>query len=222
MHPINLWGSDEQRQKVGPPLARPPPAAVPPTLLRAIAQYLPKLASGEMVGCFGLTEPNHGSDPAGMETRARRLPDGSFVLNGAKNWITNSPIADVAVVWARDEDGDVRGFIVERGTEGFSTPTIEGKFSLRASKTGMIFLEDAHVPAENMLPNVKGLKVCPNTSHGPCLSPPLPLTLPPPPPPPGSLLLPQQRPLRHRVGSAGCSGCVLPPQAATTPVHLCV
>jgi glutaryl-CoA dehydrogenase len=132
MHPIHEYGSDEQRDK-----------------------YLPKLATGEWVGCFGLTEPDHGSDPGSMITRAERSSDG-FVLNGAKMWITNSPIADLAVVWAK-LDGVIRGFIVERGTPGFSTPKIEGKMSLRASITGEIVLEDAHVPADALLPNAKGL-----------------------------------------------------------------
>ena len=132
MHPIHEYGSDAQRDK-----------------------YLPKLATGEWVGCFGLTEPDHGSDPGSMITRAERVGDG-FVLNGAKMWITNSPIADLAVVWAK-LDGVIRGFVVERGTRGFSTPKIEGKMSLRASITGEIVLEDVHVPADALLPNVKGL-----------------------------------------------------------------
>ena len=118
-------------------------------------KYLPKLASGEWVGCFGLTEPNHGSDPGGMETRAKKV-DGGYVLNGAKMWITNSPIADVAVVWGK-LDGVITGFVVERGFEGVSTPTIEGKFALRASVTGEIVLDDVFVPEENRL-QVKGLK----------------------------------------------------------------
>ncbi len=133
MHPINAYGSEEQRQK-----------------------YLPKLATGEWVGCFGLTEPDHGSDPGGMKTRAKTV-DGGYQLNGAKMWITNSPIADVAVVWAKDDEGVIRGFVVERGMEGFSTPKIEGKLSLRASVTGQIVLEDVFVPEENKLPNAKGL-----------------------------------------------------------------
>ena len=120
-------------------------------------RFLPKLASGEHVGCFGLTEPDHGSDPGGMVTRARKV-DGGHVLNGAKMWITNSPIADLAVVWAKDDAGDIRGFVVERGMDGFSTPKIEGKFSLRASVTGEIVLQDVFVPDANFLPNVKGLK----------------------------------------------------------------
>lgn len=132
MHPIHAYGSEEQRQK-----------------------YLPKLASGEMIGCFGLTEPDHGSDPGGMKTRAEAV-DGGFRLTGAKMWITNSPIADIAVVWAK-LDGRIHGFIVERGMEGFTTPKIEGKLSLRASITGEIVLDNVFVPKENLLPNVSGL-----------------------------------------------------------------
>jgi glutaryl-CoA dehydrogenase len=132
MHPIYAYGSDEQRKK-----------------------YLPKLASGEWVGCFGLTEPDHGSDPGGMLTRAEKV-DGGYKLTGNKMWITNSPIADLAVVWAK-LDGKIRGFIVERGTKGFSTPKIEGKMSLRASITGEIVLDGAVVPEENLLPNASGL-----------------------------------------------------------------
>jgi glutaryl-CoA dehydrogenase len=132
MHPIHAYGTDAQRDK-----------------------YLPKLATGEWVGCFGLTEPDHGSDPGSMITRAERVGDG-FVLNGAKMWITNSPIADLAVVWAK-LDGVIRGFIVERGARGFSTPKIEGKMSLRASITGEIVLDAVHVPADALLPNAKGL-----------------------------------------------------------------
>jgi len=120
-------------------------------------KYLPTLASGEWLGCFGLTEPNAGSDPGGMQTRAK-LKGGDYVLNGSKTWITNSPIADVCVVWAKDEKDIIRGFILERGMKGLTTPTIEGKFSLRASKTGMIVMEDVVVPKENLLPNVSGLK----------------------------------------------------------------
>ncbi len=136
MHPIWAYGDDAQRRK-----------------------YLPRLASGEWVGCFGLTEPDAGSDPAAMKTRAEKVSDG-WRLTGTKMWITNSPIADVAVVWAKSEahGGDIRGFVVERGTEGFSTPKIEGKLSLRASITGEIVLEGAVVPEENLLPNVSGLK----------------------------------------------------------------
>ena len=132
MHPINAFGDEAQRER-----------------------YLPKLATGEWVGCFGLTEPDHGSDPSSMVTNAKPV-DGGFVLNGAKMWITNSPIADLAVVWAKLE-GDIRGFIVERSFVGFSTPKIEGKLSLRASVTGQIVLEDVFVPTENLLPNVRGL-----------------------------------------------------------------
>ena len=132
MHPIHAYGTEAQRLK-----------------------YLPKLASGEWVGCFGLTEPDHGSDPGGMVTRAEKSGDG-YLLNGAKMWITNAPIADVAVVWAK-LDGRIRGFVVERDTPGFSAPKIEGKMSLRASSTGQIALQDALVPAENLLPNASGL-----------------------------------------------------------------
>jgi len=133
MHPINAFGTEEQRRR-----------------------FLPKLASGEMIGCFGLTEPDHGSDPGSMVTRAKAV-DGGYRLNGAKNWITNAPIADIAVVWAKTEDNKIRGFIVERAFKGFSTPKIEGKFSLRASITGQIALEDVFVPAANLLPNITGL-----------------------------------------------------------------
>jgi glutaryl-CoA dehydrogenase len=132
MHPIFAYGSEAQRKK-----------------------YLPKLASGEIVGCFGLTEPDHGSDPGSMVTRAEKTA-GGYRLNGAKMWITNAPVADLAVVWAK-LDGVIRGFVVERDTKGFSTPKIEGKLSLRASITGEIVLEDMLVPEENLLPNVKGL-----------------------------------------------------------------
>jgi glutaryl-CoA dehydrogenase len=132
MHPIYAYGTEAQRER-----------------------YLPKLATGEWVGCFGLTEPDHGSDPSSMVTRAEKV-DGGFLLNGAKMWITNSPIADLAVVWAK-LDGTIRGFVVERGYKGFSTPKIEGKMSLRASITGQIVLEDVFVPEVNLLPNVKGL-----------------------------------------------------------------
>ncbi len=133
MYPIHTYGSEEQKQK-----------------------YLPKLASGEHVGSFGLTEPDHGSDAGGMKSRAVKV-DGGFRLNGAKMWITSSPIADVFVVWAKDESGDIRGFILERGMEGLTTPKIEGKFSLRASPTGEIVMDNVFVPDENLLPNVKGL-----------------------------------------------------------------
>ncbi|XP_051631936.1 glutaryl-CoA dehydrogenase, mitochondrial isoform X1 [Manacus candei] len=122
-------------------------------------RFLPPLARGELLGCFGLTEPNHGSDPGSMETRARHNPGGgSYTLRGTKTWITNSPVADLCVVWARcEEDGRVRGFLVERGTPGLSTPGIEGKFSLRASPTGLIVLDDVEVPQGNLLPKAVGL-----------------------------------------------------------------
>jgi glutaryl-CoA dehydrogenase len=132
MHPIYTYGSEEQRMK-----------------------YLPKLASGEWIGCFGLTEPDHGSDPGSMSTRAVKT-DGGYVLNGAKTWITNSPIADVLVIWAKLDDV-IRGFVLEKGMQGLTAPVIEGKFSLRASITGQIFMEDVFVPEENLLPNAKGL-----------------------------------------------------------------
>ncbi len=134
MYPIYTYGSEEQRQK-----------------------YLPRLATGELVGCFGLTEPDHGSDPGGMKTRARKV-DGGYRLKGAKMWITNSPIADVFVVWAKTEDDKIRGFILEKGMEGLSAPKIEGKFSLRASITGEIVMDDVLVPEANLLPNAEGLK----------------------------------------------------------------
>jgi glutaryl-CoA dehydrogenase len=136
MHPIHAYGSEEQRQK-----------------------YLPRLATGEWVGCFGLTEPDAGSDPGGMRTKADPI-DGGYRLNGAKMWITNSPIADVAVVWAKSaaHGNAIRGFLVDRGTKGFSTPKIEKKLSLRASITGEIVLENVDIPEANLLPNVSGLK----------------------------------------------------------------
>ena len=134
MHPIHAYGTEAQRQK-----------------------YLPRLATGEMVGCFGLTEPDAGSDPGSMRTRAKKV-DGGFVLKGAKMWITNSPIADVMVVWAKDDSGQIRGYVLERGMKGLTTPKIEGKFSLRASVTGEIVMADVFVPEENLLPNVSGLK----------------------------------------------------------------
>ena len=134
MYPIHAFGTEAQRQK-----------------------YLPGLASGERVGCFGLTAPNHGSDPGGMQTRAHAAP-GGYRLQGAKMWITNSPIADVFVVWAKDDTGDIRGFVLERGMAGLSAPKIEGKFSLRASITGEIVMDDVFVPSDNLLPGVKGLK----------------------------------------------------------------
>ena len=132
MYPIYAYGDESQRER-----------------------YLPKLATGEWVGCFGLTEPDHGSDPGSMVTKAEKV-DGGYLLNGAKMWITNSPIADVAVVWAK-LDGVIRGFIVEREMDGFSTPEIQGKMSLRASVTGQIVLEDVLVPEDNLLPNAEGL-----------------------------------------------------------------
>lgn len=135
MHPIYAYGSEGQRKK-----------------------YLPQLASGKLVGCFGLTEPNHGSDPGSMETRAKKV-EGGWILHGNKMWITNSPIADVFIVWAKaSTDGEIRGFILEKGMKGLSAPKIEGKFSLRASTTGEIVMEEVFVPDENLLPNVSGLK----------------------------------------------------------------
>jgi len=133
MHPIHAYASEAQKQK-----------------------YLPKLASGELIGCFGLTEPDAGSDPSSMRTRAEKV-DGGYGLTGSKMWITNSPIADICIVWAK-LDGDIRGFIVERGAKGLSTPKIEGKFSLRASITGEIVMDGVFVPEENMFADVKGLK----------------------------------------------------------------
>ena len=125
-------------------------------------KYLPAMARGELIGCFGLTEPNHGSDPGSMETRAKYDPKGKvYILNGSKTWITNSPIADVCIVWAKtEEDKKIRGFIVDRreSGKGLATPKIEGKFSLRASDTGMILMDDVVVPEENLMPNVEGLK----------------------------------------------------------------
>jgi glutaryl-CoA dehydrogenase len=134
MHPIHAYGTEDQRKK-----------------------YLPKLATGEWLGCFGLTEPDFGSDAGGMASRAKKV-DGGWKLNGAKMWISNSPYADVFVVWAKEEGGDIRGFILEKGMKGLSAPKIEGKFSLRASPTGEIVMSDVFVPEENLLPNVKGLK----------------------------------------------------------------
>jgi glutaryl-CoA dehydrogenase len=136
MHPINTFGSEEQKQK-----------------------YLPKLASGEYIGCFGLTEPDAGSDPAGMRTNAKKA-DGGFILNGSKTWISNAPIADVFVIWAKsaEHDDKIKGFILEKGMKGLSAPKIENKLSLRASITGMIMMEDVFVPEENILPEVEGLK----------------------------------------------------------------
>jgi glutaryl-CoA dehydrogenase len=134
MYPIYTFGSEEQRQK-----------------------YLPKLATGEFMGAFGLTEPSHGSDPGGMVSHFKDMGD-HYLLNGSKMWISNAPFCDIAVVWAKDETGVVRGLIVERGMEGFSTPETHGKWSLRASATGELVFDNVRVPKENLLPNVKGLK----------------------------------------------------------------
>ena len=134
MYPIYAFGSEVQRRR-----------------------YLPKLATGEMVGCFGLTEPNHGSDPGAMETRLSIEGD-HFILNGAKMWITNSPIADIAVVWAKDDKGTIRGVIVEKGTEGFTAPETHKKWSLRASYTGELVFDNVIIPKDNLLPNISGLK----------------------------------------------------------------
>ena len=134
MWPIYAYGTEEQKQR-----------------------WLPRLATGEAVGCFGLTEPNHGSDPGSMEARARKAA-GGFVLSGEKTWITNSPIADVFVVWAKDDAGRIRGFLLERGMKGLTTPKMEGKFSLRASSTGQIVMDSVEVPEANLLPGVSGLK----------------------------------------------------------------
>ena len=134
MHPIHAYGDEAQREK-----------------------YLPRLASGEIIGCFGLTEPDAGSDPGSMATRARKV-DGGYLLTGTKTWISNAPIADVFVVWAKNDDGVIRGFILERGMNGLSTPKIEGKFSLRASATGQIAMNAVFVPDENELPGASGLK----------------------------------------------------------------
>lgn len=134
MYPISAYGTEEQKKK-----------------------FLPRLATGEIVGAFGLTEPNHGSDPGSMMTNAKKV-DGGYIVNGSKTWITNSPIADVFVVWGKTEDGVIRGFILEKGMKGLTAPKIEGKFSLRASETGMIMMEDVFVPDENLMPGVEGLK----------------------------------------------------------------
>lgn len=134
MYPIFRFGSDSQREK-----------------------YLPKLASGKMIGCFGLTEPNHGSDPSGMTTKARKV-DAGYRLNGEKTWISNSPIADLFLVWAKDDENVIRGFLIEKGAQGLSAPKIEGKFSLRASTTGSIVMQDVFVPDSMALPSASGLK----------------------------------------------------------------
>ena len=134
MYPIHAYGTEEQREK-----------------------YLPKLATGEWIGCFGLTEPDHGSDPGGMITRAKAV-DGGYRLTGAKMWISNSPLADVFIVWAKTDDDVIRGFILEKGMEGLTAPKIEGKLALRASITGEIVMDNVFVPEENHLPNVEGLK----------------------------------------------------------------
>lgn len=134
MHPIHAFGTEAQREK-----------------------YLPKLATGEYVGCFGLTEPDHGSDPGGMKTRAKSI-DGGYVLNGSKMWISNAPFADVFVVWAKTDDGKIRGFVLEKGMKGLSAPKIEGKLSLRASVTGEIVMDNVEVSEDHLLPNVVGLK----------------------------------------------------------------
>lgn len=134
MHPIHVYGSSAQKEK-----------------------FLPKLATGEWIGCFGLTEPNHGSDPSGMETKAKKS-SGGYILTGNKTWITNAPIADVFIVWAKNEAGRVQGFILEKGMKGLSTPKIEGKFSLRASITGEIIMDEVFVPEENKFPDIEGLR----------------------------------------------------------------
>jgi glutaryl-CoA dehydrogenase len=134
MYPIHAYGSEAQREK-----------------------YLPKLTSGELIGCFGLTEPDYGSDPGGMKSRARKV-DGGYELTGTKMWISNSPIADVFIVWAKNDDGRVRGFILDKGMDGLSAPKIEGKLSLRASITGEIVMDGVFVPEDNLLPNIEGLK----------------------------------------------------------------
>ncbi len=134
MYPIYSYGSEEQKQ-----------------------QWLPRLAKGEAIGCFGLTEPDFGSDPSGMITRAQKT-DGGYALNGSKMWITNGTIADVAVVWAKDDEGVIRGFLVEQGTPGFTTQKMHGKFSLRASDTAELIFDDCHIPEENVLPGVQGMK----------------------------------------------------------------
>ena len=134
MYAIEQFGSEDQKNK-----------------------YLPEMAKGNLIGCFGLTEPDAGSDPSSMKTKAKNV-EGGFILNGSKTWITNSPIADILVIWAKDDDGILRGFIIERNFNGLSTPKLEGKFSLRASETGQIFLEDVFVPESNILPEVQSFK----------------------------------------------------------------
>lgn len=134
MHPIYAYGTQAQKDK-----------------------YLPKLATGEWIGCFGLTEPNAGSDPAGMQTRAKKVA-GGYSLSGSKMWITNSPVADVFIVWAKDDEGEIRGFILDKGMKGLSAPKIHGKFSLRASITGEIVMDEVFVPEENAFPDIRGLK----------------------------------------------------------------
>jgi glutaryl-CoA dehydrogenase len=133
MYPIHAYGTEAQREK-----------------------YLPRLATGELIGCFGLTEPDHGSDPGGMKTRAKKTSAG-WVLKGSKMWISNAPFADVFVIWAKDEEGVIRGFILEKGMKGLSAPKMEGKFSLRASATGEVVMDDVEIPADNILPGAKGL-----------------------------------------------------------------
>jgi alkylation response protein AidB-like acyl-CoA dehydrogenase len=159
MFPIHAFGSEAQKEK-----------------------FLPKLRTGEMVGCFGLTEPDAGSDPSSMRTRAKKV-DGGYLVSGSKTWITNSPIADVAVVWAKDDEGILRGFLLERGMKGLTFPKIDGKFSLRASTTGMIMMDEVFVPEANRLPGVKSLA--------------------------GPFSVPQPRPLRHRLGRHGRGGVLL-------------
>ena len=134
IHPIYEFGSEKQKKK-----------------------YIPKLIKGDLIGCFGLTEPNHGSDPAGMQTNAKKV-DGGWIINGSKTWITNSPIADVAIVWAKDDDGNIRGFILDRDLHDIKTEKIEGKFSLRTSETGQIHFDELFVSDDFVLPNVVGLK----------------------------------------------------------------
>lgn len=134
IHPIYEFGSEKQKKK-----------------------YIPKLIKGDLIGCFGLTEPNHGSDPAGMQTNAKKV-DGGWIINGSKTWITNSPIADIAIVWAKDDDGNIRGFLLDRDLHDFKTEKIEGKFSLRTSETGQIHFDELFVSDDFVLPNVVGLK----------------------------------------------------------------